>query len=80
MFAVETNYQKDLAALNAYAVAYPQKIAEVEQARAAIEGQYRQRRLDAMWQEWSQQNAATQAVAAAFDAFGQTASNALTVS
>lgn len=78
MFAVETNYQKDLAALNAYAVAYPQKIAEVEQARAAIEEQYRQQRLDAMWREWSQQNAATQAAAAAFDAFGQTASNALT--
>lgn len=78
MFAVETNYQQDLAALNAYAVAYPQKIAEVEQARAAIEEQYRQQRLDAMWQEWSQQNAATQAAAAAFDAFGQTASNALT--
>ena len=78
MFAVETNYQKDLAALNAYAVAYPQKIAEVEQARTAIEEQYRQQRLDAMWQEWSQQNAATQAAAAAFDAFGQTASNALT--
>jgi hypothetical protein len=78
MFAVETNYQKDLAALNAYAVAYPQKIAEVEQARAAIEEQYRQQRLDAMWLEWSQQNAATQAAAAAFDAFGQTASNALT--
>lgn len=78
MFAVETNYQKDLAALNAYAVAYPQKIAEVEQARAAIEEQYRQQRLDAMWQEWSQQNVATQAAAAAFDSFGQTASNALT--
>lgn len=78
MFAVETNYQKDLAALNAYAVAYPQKIAEVEQARAAIEEQYRQQRLDAMWQEWSQQDAAAQAAAAAFDAFGQTASNALT--
>lgn len=78
MFAVETNYQKDLAALNAYAIAYPQKIAEVEQARVAIEEQYRQQRLDAMWQEWSQQNAATQAAAAAFDAFGQTASNALT--
>lgn len=78
MFAVETNYQKDLAALNAYAVAYPQKIAGVEQARAAIEAQYRQQRIDAMWQEWSQQNAATQAAAAAFDAFGQTAGNALT--
>ena len=78
MFAVETNYQKDLAALNAYAVAYPQKVAEVEQARATIEEQYRQQRIDAMWQEWGQQNAVTQAAAAAFDAFGQTASNALT--
>lgn len=77
-FAVESNYQKDLQALNAYAVAYPQKITEVEQARAAIEEQYRQQRVEAMWQEWSQQNAATQAAAAAFDAFGQSASNALT--
>lgn len=77
-FAVESNYQKDLQALNAYAVAYPQKIAEVEQARAAIEEQYRQQRVEAMWQEWSQQNSATQAAAAAFEAFGQSASNALT--
>lgn len=77
-FAVESNYQKDIQALNAYAVAYPQKIAEVEQARAAIEEQYRQQRVEAMWQEWSQQNAATQAAAAAFEAFGQSASNALT--
>lgn len=77
-FAVESNYQKDLQALNAYAVAYPQKIAEVQQARAAIEEQYRKQRVEAMWQEWSQQNAATQAAAAAFEAFGQSASNALT--
>lgn len=77
-FAVESNYQKDIQALNAYAVAYPQKITEVEQARAAIEEQYRQQRVEAMWQEWSQQNAATQAAAAAFEAFGQSASNALT--
>lgn len=78
MFAVETSYQKDMADLEAYAAAYPQKITEIEQTRAAIEAQYRQQRLDAMWQEWSQQNAATQAAAAAFDAFGQTAGNALT--
>lgn len=77
-FAVESNYQKDIQALNAYAVAYPQKIAEVEQTRAAIEEQYRQQRVEAMWQEWRQQNAATQAAAAAFEAFGQSASNALT--
>lgn len=78
MFAVETSYQKDMADLEAYAAAYPQKITEIEQTRAAIEEQYRQQRLEAMWQEWSQQNAATQAAAAAFDAFGQTAGNALT--
>lgn len=78
MFAVETSYQKDMADLDAYAKAYPQKITEIEQTRAAIEAQYRQQRLEAMWQEWSQQNAATQAAAAAFDAFGQTAGNALT--
>lgn len=77
-FAVESNYQKDIQALNAYAVAYPQKIAEVEQTRAAIEEQYRQQRVEAMWQEWRQQNAATQAAAAAFEAFGQSASSALT--
>lgn len=78
MFAVETSYQKDMADLEAYAAAYPQKITEIEQTRAAIEAQYRQQRIEAMWQEWSQQNAATQAAAAAFDAFGQTAGNALT--
>lgn len=75
---VDSNYQQDMQALNSYAQFYPQKIAEIEQTRTAIEEQYRQQRLDAMWQEWSQQNAATQAAAAAFDAFGQTASNALT--
>lgn len=75
---VDSNYQQDMQALNSYAQFYPQKIAEIEQTRAAIEAQYRQQRMEAMWQEWSQQNAATQAAAAAFDAFGQTASNALT--
>lgn len=78
MFAVETSYQKDMADLEAYAAAYPKKITEIEQTRAAIEAQYRQQRLEAMWQEWSQQSAATQAASAAFDAFGQTAGNALT--
>lgn len=78
MFAVETSYQKDMADLDAYAKAYPQKMAEIQQTRDTIEEQYRQKRIEAMWQEWSQQNAATQAAAAAFDAFGQTAGNALT--
>lgn len=75
---IDSEYQQRMADLDAYAAAYPQKITEIEQTRAAIEEQYRQQRIDAMWQEWSQQNAATQAAAAAFDAFGQTAGNALT--
>ena len=75
---IDSEYQQRMADLDAYAAAYPQKITEIEQTRAAIEAQYRQQRIDAMWQEWSQQNAATQAAAAAFDAFGQTAGNALT--
>ncbi|EFT8513285.1 tape measure protein [Salmonella enterica] len=75
---IDSEYQQRMADLDAYAAAYPQKITEIEQTRAAIEAQYRQQRMDAMWQEWSQQNAATQAAAAAFDAFGQTAGNALT--
>ncbi|HGV1838670.1 TPA: tail protein (tape measure) [Escherichia coli] len=75
---IDSEYQQRMADLDAYAAAYPQKITEIEQTRAAIEAQYRQQRIDAMWQEWSQQNAATQAAAAAFDDFGQTAGNALT--
>lgn len=57
---------------------YPQKIGEAEAARAAIEQQYRDQRNAAMWEEWAQQNAATQAAAAAFDSLGSVASNALT--
>lgn len=76
--ALDNNFQKDMSDLNAYATLYPQKIAEVEATRAAIEEQYRKQRMEAMWQEWAQQNAATEAAAAAFDAFGQSASNAIT--
>ena len=76
--AAEEKYKQDMLAIEQYKMAYPTKVAEAEAARAAVEKQYRQRRIDAMWQEWSQQNAATQAAAAAFDAFGQTAGNALT--
>lgn len=76
--AAEEKYKQDTLAIEQYKMAYPTKVAEAEAARAAVEKQYRQQRIDAMWQEWSQQNAATQAAAAAFDAFGQTAGNALT--
>ncbi|MFZ5335329.1 tape measure protein [Enterobacter asburiae] len=75
---LDSQYQKDIADIQQYAQLYPQKIGEAEAARAAIEQQYRDQRNAAMWGEWAQQNAATQAAAAAFDSLGSVASNALT--
>ncbi len=75
---LDSQYQKDIADIQQYAQLYPQKVGEAEAARAAIEQQYRDQRNAAMWEEWSQQNAATQAAAAAFDSLGSVASNALT--
>lgn len=45
---------------------------------AAADTEYRTNLINAQWQIWSNQSAATQAAAAAFDAFGSTAANALT--
>ncbi|EMV1761446.1 tape measure protein [Enterobacter ludwigii] len=75
---LDSQYQKDIADIQLYAQLYPQKIGEAEAARAAIEQQYRDQRNAAMWEEWSQQNLATQAASSAFEAFGNNASNALT--
>lgn len=75
---LDSQYQKDIADIQQYAQLYPQKIGEAEAARSAIEQQYRDQRNAAMWEEWAQQNAATQAASAAFEAFGNNASNALT--
>lgn len=75
---LDSQYQIDIADIQLYAQLYPQKIGEAEAARAAIEQQYRDQRNAAMWEEWSQQNLATQAASAAFEAFGNNASNALT--
>ncbi|MEC9697004.1 tape measure protein [Escherichia marmotae] len=75
---LDSQYQKDIADIQKYAQLYPQKIGEAEAARAAIEQQYRDQRNAAMWEEWAQQNAASQAAAAAFDSLGSVASNALT--
>lgn len=76
--AIDNQFQKQIADLNAYAALYPQKIEEVEALRASIEDKYRQQREAAMWQEFSQMNAGTKAVAAAMDSLGSTASNAIT--
>ncbi|MFZ5225338.1 tape measure protein [Enterobacter hormaechei] len=75
---LDSQYQKDIADIQLYAQLYPQRIGEAEAARAAIVQQYRDQRNAAMWEEWAQQNAATQAAAAAFDSLGSVASNALT--
>lgn len=76
--AADNSYQQQMAQLDQYVQLYPQKIAEAEAVRNAIEQQYRQQRLDAMWQEWAQQSEVNQLAANAFDALGNNASNALT--
>lgn len=75
---LDDQFATDMANLKTYGEMYPEEIARVEQTRANIEKQYREQRIAAMWDEWSEQNAATQAAAAAFDSLGSTASNALT--
>ncbi|WP_281099267.1 tape measure protein [Klebsiella pneumoniae] len=76
--AVDDQFQKQMASLNAYASLYPQKIAEVEATRAQIEEQYRQKRQEAMWQELSQQSLGYNMLTSAVDAFSGNASNAIT--
>lgn len=75
---IDSEYQQRMADLNAYAAAYPQKITEIEQTRAAIEAQYRQQRMDAMWAEWQQQSLGAQLFGTALDSAMSTASNSIT--
>lgn len=75
---IDSEYQQRMADLDAYAAAYPQKITEIEQTRAAIEAQYRQQRMDAMWAEWQQQSLGAQLFGTALDSAMSTASNNIT--
>lgn len=75
---IDSEYQQRMADLDAYAAAYPQKITEIEQTRAAIEAQYRQQRMDAMWAEWQQQSLGAQVFGTALDSAMSTASNSIT--
>ncbi|TDX14654.1 tape measure domain-containing protein [Buttiauxella sp. BIGb0552] len=75
---VDTKFQEQMASLNAYATLYPQKIAEVEATRAAIEKQYRDQRTAAMWEEWSQQNVASQLFADTLQTSMNTVSSSIT--
>ncbi|EBB4192277.1 hypothetical protein CHY78_14780 [Salmonella enterica] len=76
--SIDNEYQQRMADLDAYAAAYPQKITEIEQTRAAIEAQYRQQRMDAMWAEWQQQSLGAQLFGTALDSAMSTASNSIT--
>ncbi|XTC99102.1 tape measure protein [Enterobacter hormaechei] len=76
--AVDNQFQQQMEQLNQYAILYPQKIAEVEATRAAIEEQYRQQRMAAQWEELSQMNLGYSMLTSAVDAFSGNASNALT--
>lgn len=75
---IDSEYQQRMADLDAYAAAYPQKITEIEQTRAAIEAQYREQRMDAMWAEWQQQSLGAQLFGTALDSAISTASNSIT--
>lgn len=75
---IDSEYQQRMADLDAYAAAYPQKITEIEQTRAAIEAQYRQQRMEAMWAEWQQQSLGAQLFGTALDSAMSTASNSIT--
>lgn len=75
---IDSEYQQRMTDLDAYAAAYPQKITEIEQTRAAIEAQYRQQRMDAMWAEWQQQSLGAQLFGTALDSAVSTASNSIT--
>lgn len=75
---IDSEYQQRMADLDAYAAAYPQKITEIEQTRAAIEAQYQQQRMDAMWAEWQQQSLGAQLFGTALDSAMSTASNSIT--
>lgn len=76
--AAEEKYKQDMLAIEQYKMAYPTKVAEAEAARAAVEKQYRQQRMDAMWAEWKQQSLGTQLFGNALDAAMSTASNSIT--
>lgn len=74
----DDQFQQQMASLNAYATLYPQKIAEVEAVRASIEATYREQRLALMWDEWSQQNMATQLFADTLQTSMNTVSSSIT--
>lgn len=76
--AAEEKYKQDILAIEQYKMTYPDKVAEAEAARAAVEKKYRQQRIDAMWAEWQQQSLGAQLLGTALDSAMSTASNSIT--
>ncbi|OPC93260.1 tail length tape measure protein, partial [Pasteurella multocida subsp. multocida] len=78
VFALEQQYQKQLQMIEQYKTLYPQSIAEAEAVRATIEEQYRQKRIDAQWDEWKQSSEAANMFGSAIESLGQNAATTLT--
>ncbi|WP_285315757.1 tape measure protein [Providencia rettgeri] len=76
--AIDNQFAKQMEQINQYKQLYPQSIAEAEALRSQIEEQYRQKRMDAQWQELSNASLGYNMLTSAVDSFGGNASNALT--
>ncbi|HDR1911754.1 TPA: phage tail length tape measure family protein [Pasteurella multocida] len=78
VFALEQQHQKQLQMIEEYKKLYPQSIAEAEAVRATIEEQYRQKRIEAQWDEWKQSSEAANMFGSAIEALEQSAVSTLT--
>jgi hypothetical protein len=76
--AADNQFKEQMLTIEQYKMAYPQKIAEAEAARAAIEKQYREQRVGLMWAEWKQQTEAAKLFGTAFDESLNTVSSSIT--
>ncbi|MEX9845563.1 hypothetical protein AB7W67_07125 [Providencia rettgeri] len=76
--AIDNQFAKQMEQINQYKQLYPQSIAEAEALRSQIEEQYRQKRVDAQWQELSNASLGYNMLTSAVDSFGGNASNVIT--
>ncbi len=76
--AIDNQFAKQMEQINQYKQLYPQSIAEAEALRSQIEEQYRQKRMDAQWQELSKASLGYNMLTSAVDSFGGNASNVIT--
>ncbi|MEY0933829.1 tape measure protein [Providencia rettgeri] len=76
--AIDNQFAKQMEQINQYKQLYPQSIAEAEALRSQIEERYRQKRMDAQWQELSNASLGYNMLTSAVDSFGGNASNVIT--